>query len=113
MRPIPKKILIHSAVLRRKVSEDRFGNETLDEGSKLHLIRVEPSSKIVRDKNGAELQLAAVLFYDCRNSQPRNVTFLEDDILAFQDLKYQVKTIDSLYDERRLHHYELGLIRYA
>lgn len=76
-------------------------------------VRMEPSSKIIRDKNNAEIQLAATLFYDCKNSEPRGITFEEDDVIIFNGQKHQVKTIEPLYDRKKLHHYELGLIKRA
>ena len=83
MRPIPKRLLIHTATLHKIQNEDRWGNGTLDEGTELSYVRLEPSSKVVRDKNNAEIQLAAVLFYDCRNSRPKDQEFSEDDMIRF------------------------------
>lgn len=113
IRPIPKKLLIHTVALQRETSEDVWGKETLGQETKLKYVRVEPSSRIVRNKNGAEVQLAATLFYDCRNSRPSGITFQEDDIILFNGQKHKVQTIEPLYDEKKLHHYEMGLIKHA
>ena len=111
MRPIPKRLLIHTATLHKIQNEDRWGNGTLDEGTQLSYVRLEPSSKVVRDKNNAEIQLTAVLFYDCRNSRPKDQKFSEDDIVVFNGMKHKIQTVEPLYDDRQLHHYELGLIK--
>ena len=74
---------------------------------------MEPSTKVVRDKNGAEIQLAAVLFYDCRNSRPQGIAFTVDDIIVFNGQKHAIKLIEPLYDGEKLHHYEMGLIAHA
>ena len=79
----------------------------------LHHIRIEPSSRIIRDKNNAEVQLAATLFYDCKNSSPTGMVFQEDDILLFQGMSYKVQTVEPLYDGSKLHHYEMGMVKYA
>lgn len=113
MRVIPKKLLIHDATLHRVSENDRWGKAQMDEGTHLTSIRMEPSSSIVRDKNNAEIQLAATLFFDCRNSRPRGMEFSVDDIIVFNGQKHQVKLVEPLYDRKRLHHYELGLIAYA
>ena len=76
-------------------------------------VRIEPSSKVIRDKNGAEIQLAAALFYDCRNSLPGGIEFAVDDIIIFNGQKHAVQLVEPLYDGRKLHHYELGLIKHA
>lgn len=112
MKPIPKRLLIHAVTLGH-LAKDRWGEETITDEQELSFVRMEPSSKIVRDKNNAEIQLAATLFYDCRNSQPRGVEFVEDEIVIFNGQKHKVQTVETLYDEKKLHHYELGLIRHA
>lgn len=113
MKPIPKKLLMHSVILHKQIAEDTWGKETLDEGVKLSYVRLEPSGRIVRNKNGAEVQLAATLFYDCRNSRPSGIVFREDDIVIFNGQKHKVHTVEPLYDGRKLHHYEMGLIKHA
>lgn len=75
MKPIPKKLLIHTIMLYEKTSIDKWGSEKLDDGQVLTKVRIEPSNQIVRDKNNSEIQLAATLFYDCRNSQPIGINF--------------------------------------
>lgn len=111
MRPIPKSLLIHKVTLYTRVS-DRW-EETLGEDLLLEHVRVEPSSQIIRDKQGAELQLAALLIYDCKNSRPREMGFAVDQVVEFNSQRLQIKTVEPLYDGRRLHHYEMGLIAYA
>lgn len=113
MRAIPKSLLPHTVTLFRKTSEDIWGAEQLGAGVELARVRMEPSSRIVRDKNNAEIQLAATLFYDCRNSYPSGVTFQLDDVVVFNGQKHQVKMIEPLYEKMRLHHYEIGLVKYA
>lgn len=113
IRAIPKKLLIHSAVYAKTDVEDRWGKETLKDEMKLRFIRLEPSTKIVRDKSGAEIQLAATFFYDCRNSRPQDIEFAVDDIILFNGQKYAVRLVEPLYDGGKLHHYELGLIKHA
>lgn len=93
--------------------EDRWGNTELVGKQELRYVRMEPSSKVVRDKGGAEIQLAATLFYDCRNSRPQNIEFAVDDIIIFNSQKHRVKLVEPLYDGEKLHHYELGLTAYA
>ena len=113
MRPIPKKLLIHTVELYKTVSEDKWGKGEQDAGTRLTYVRMEPSDRIVRDKNNAEIQLAATLFFDCTNSRPVDMRFCLDDIVTFNGEKYQIRTREPLYDEKRLHHYELGLVRYG
>ena len=50
MRAIPKALLIHTITLHKKENEDRWGNGNLDTGITIQYVRMEPSSKIIRDK---------------------------------------------------------------
>lgn len=111
MQAIPKGLLIHTVMHYKQVEEDRWGNGSLNKGTELSFVRMEPANKIVRNKNNAEIQLAATLFYDCRNSRPRGQSFTVDDIIVFNGMKYKIQTVDPLYDNKRLHHYEIGLIK--
>ena len=113
MRPIPKMLLIHNATLQKATENDRWGNATLSDEVELLKVRFEPSGKVVRDKNNQEIQLAATLIYDCVNSRPRNFSFEVDQIVSFNGQLHQIVSVEPLYDERKLHHYEMGLVCYA
>ena len=113
MKPIPKKLLIHTVIHARSTDVDRWGAVETAQLAELKFVRIEPSKQVVRDKNNAEIQLAATLFFDCKNSKPAGTEFKVDDLISFNGEKYQIKVIEPLYDEDRLHHYELGLIKSA
>lgn len=113
MKPIPKSLLIHKAVLKRPKAKDRWGSTEYENDVTLQRVRMEPLSKIIRDKNNQEIQLAALLFFDCRNSRPTGQAFQLDDIVVFNGQQHRIQVIDPLYDGRGLHHYEIGLIRHA
>lgn len=113
MKSIPKCLLIHKVMLHKKMEEDKWGNATLDDGLELSFVRMEPSKQIIRDKNDAEVQLSATLFYDCKNSKPKDMQFDVDDIIFFHGEKHQVKIVEPLYDEKKLHHYEMGVVKSA
>ncbi len=113
MRSIPKCLLIHEAVHAESTDSDRWGSETLVKRQKMDNIRIEPTEKVIRDKNNAEVQLAAILFYDCRNSRPKGMEFKADDIILVNKEMYKVQVCEPLYDAKKLHHWELGLVRHA
>ena len=81
--------------------------------TELHSVRLEPSSKVIKDKNNNEVQLAATLFFDYKNSKPKNILFEEGDIVVFNNQKHKIQLIEPLFDEKKLHHYEIGLVRQA
>ncbi|MBE6855878.1 MAG: hypothetical protein E7500_00400 [Ruminococcus sp.] len=109
MRPIPKKLLIHSAELKA-VEKDEWQEETLTTVADLKHIRVEPASKLVTDKQNRQITITAVMFYDCRNSRPKAVEFAHGQKICWNGKTYSVEVIEPLYAGNRLHHYELGLV---
>lgn len=109
MKPIPKRLLIHSATLHA-VTEDAWQSETLTELAKLERVRIEPVSKLITDKQNRQCTLSAVLFYDCRNSAPKAVQFETGQKLLWNGMEYRVETVEPLYDGGRLHHLEVGLV---
>ena len=109
MLPIPKNLLIHSAFLQ-SVKKDKWQSESLQTIAEMKKIRVDPSSKLVTSKDNRQITLSAVLFYDCKNSRPSNISFEHGQKIIFNGITYTVETIEMLYDDKKLHHYELGLI---
>lgn len=109
-------MLPHTVTLAKEVpAQGDFWEENTEtaEEETLRYVKMEPSTKIIRDKNNVEIQLAATLFYDCRNSLPRGIEFAVDDVVIFNGQRHQVKVVEPLYDGRKLHHYESGLIKRA
>ncbi len=113
MRAIPKSLLLHTVARVKTAPADFWENEEIVGQEEITFVRMEPSHRIIRDKNNAELQLSAVLFYDCRNSRPQGIAFAEDEIILFNGQKYQIREVEPLYDGRRLHHYEIGMVKRA
>ena len=109
MLAIPKNLLIHSAVLQ-SVTEDKWQSETTENIAELKKVRIDPSSKLVTSKDNRQVNLSAVLFFDLRNSRPMNILFEHGQKILFGGNIYTIETIEKLYDDKKLHHYELGLI---
>ncbi len=119
---IPKKLLIHSAELITKFDPDKWGNSAEEEKIFLRNVRIEYSEKSSTDNYGTDHELAATLFFDCKNSSPKDAKFaLKSDILngktvniqqiKFGGKRFTVKTIEPLYaDSEKIHHYEVGLV---
>lgn len=109
MLAIPKNLLIHSAVLQSS-TENKWQSEIRETIAELKKIRIEPSSKLVTSKDNRQITLSAVLFFDLRNSRPLNISFEHGQKILFNGNTYTIETIEELFDNRKLHHYELGLI---
>lgn len=110
MKPIPRELLIHEATMKSVTSVDRWGNETWAAPVELRFIRLEPFWKTVVDKQNTQVQRNCTLFYDCKNSLPIGITFTKDMVITVNGLDYRIQEIEDLYDEKKLHHYEIGLV---
>ena len=114
--PIPKYLLPHTAALTAEYAVDKWGR-TKTEVTTLAGIRIEPCIKFAKTADGTDVQLSAVLFFDCKNSLPADVKFCvagdggcERQTVTFGGRRYVVGNIKPLYSAGRLHHYEVGLI---
>lgn len=110
MKPIPKMLLIHSATLLTVSNDNQWQEEQTETTKFLKKIRIEPSSRLITTKDNRQVTLLAVMFYDCKVSRPQNVSFQHGQHVLWNGIEYKIETIEPLYDGRKLHHYELGLI---
>lgn len=110
MRPIPKRLLIHTAELKTAGINNTWQDEKITDMTKLKKIRIEPCSRFVTAKDNRQVSLSAVLFYDCKNSRPKNQIFSQGQKVIWNGTEHIIETIEPLYDDNKLHHYELGLI---
>ena len=110
MKPIPKTLLIHSAELFEE-KEGGWQEPAREKIAELSRIRIEPCSRLVQTDSNRSVTLEATLFYDCRNSSPANVEFKQGQRLTFGGELYKIELVEPLYDNKRLHHLEVGLCR--
>lgn len=116
MIPIPRRLLIHSCELVTEFQKDKWGNVSTDMKT-LSCVRIEPCAKLVKGTDGTDVQLSAVLFFDCRTSCPRLTFFklpgdggCERQTVIFDGRRYVVESIERLYDTHGIHHLEIGLV---
>lgn len=112
MRPIPRKLLIHHVIFKRPTTTDTWQKVDADKQSLQH-VRIEPCSKIVQSKDNTKIQLTSLLIYDCHNSDPADVIFAASDPpqkILWAGREYVIATAEPLYDGRKIHHWEVGLV---
>lgn len=109
MRAIPKQLLIHSAILRAPNTSDRWQKEQSDTVN-LQYIRIDPSSKVINKPNSISVQLTGILYFDCKHSTPKEPSFQVGQEVLFDGELHRIETVEKLYDGRKLHHYEVGLV---
>lgn len=120
MIPIPAGLLIHNGELVTEYAPDLWGNSSDNETAPLLRIRIEPCHSSVTTKEMQQIALSAMLFFDAKNSVCSVPFLLEGDTyngksvklqyVIWNGRKYTVQTVEPIYDSRKIHHYEVGLI---
>jgi hypothetical protein len=108
MKPIPRKLLIHTVTVVSDIEKDTWGEETAGTQTVISFVRVEPKSKFIIDKQNRQIKLSGLMFYDCINSSP-TFDFTETDKIEFHENCYNIAFINKFYDAGKLHHLEIGL----
>lgn len=109
MKTIPASILTHTVMLY-DVATDEYMNETDKIVAVLEHVRIEPSSSLIVDANGADVQIAATMYVDARISTPQRKYINVGQALMFDGERYRVADVQRFYDHNRLHHQEVVLI---
>ena len=105
---MPKAILIHSVQYKEYKGEGRYGKE-YKEPITLKNVLIQPVSSINKSNDINTVAYNSLMFYDCTNSQPRNINFTKDSIIVFNDEEMRINKVNPIYTFK-LHHYELELI---
>jgi len=108
MKPIPRKLLIHTVTVVSDIFKGTWGNETSGTRTDISFVRIEPRSELVIDKQNRQVKLSGLMFYDCVNSSPA-FKFSESNKIEFHGNAYNIAFIKELYDASKLHHLEIGL----
>lgn len=112
-RPIPRAMLPHEATHKYGIqTDDGWGNKAHHSSQTLKFVRFEPSSKLVMTKDNNEVQLSAVMFFDCKNSTPVDAIFTAGDLLnRTGGAAYTiVGGVEPICAKNSAHHYELELV---
>lgn len=105
---IPAHLLIHSATLF-DVEKDQWGDSQDKIVSELVRVRFEPSTRLIKDAYGTDIQCTALLFVDMVNSYPANLVISVGQAILWNGQRYIVQDVRRLYDEIKLHHLEVDL----
>ena len=110
LQPIPRFLLKHSATHNYGAkTQNDAGQNSYASSRALSRVLFQPSSKLVKTKDNNEKQLTAIMFFDCRNSQPVGATFtLGDQIIKTGGATYEI--VGGTERVRDGAHYEVELI---
>lgn len=119
LRPIPARILTHSATLMQCTGIDAWQNPTYTETPLAHIC-IQPMHETRMDATNTQVTLNSVAFVDARLSTPTGFDFQAAQdaseangaplALIYNGRHYVVLTVDALVDDTgAYHHTELGL----
>ncbi len=106
--PIPRALLPHTARLCTETT-DAWQHQTVNSETKLKHIRIDADFTRRADEKDTVHACRWVLFYDCRNSLPRGISFALDQFVHWNDLRLTVKKIIPVWEDQAVHHYEVEL----
>lgn len=109
MKPIPRSLLIHSVKAISYSEPDMWGKAAEQPSVDITNVRIEPSSALKVSSRNEQVQVDAVLIYDCRNSRPKGHDFSHTEKIIANGSTYKVVSVEKLFDESRLHHLEVSL----
>lgn len=108
VRPMPLAILIHEVIYEEYTENERYG-KTYKDPVTLKNVLVQPASNIRRTNVADQIAYNSLLFFDCTNSRPSDVTFVKKSKITFNGEEMIINKINPIYTFS-LHHYELELI---
>lgn len=120
LRPIPAKILTHTATLKQCTGVDVWEDPTYSDTTLSHIC-VQPAHETRMATNDTQVTLNSIAFIDARLSSPRGFDFqaAQDQSeangqplsLVYNGRQYTVISVDTLCDDTgAYHHTELGLV---
>lgn len=106
--------LVDAKLRQSLVTRDNYIFNTNYEGNpkagkvKIPVRDTEVTVKAYDKATGVDLEIGTTTYIDLDIDQDK-----VDQIIDFNGQKHQIKTIEPLYDNLKLHHYEIGMVRYG
>src|SRR5690554_698603 len=108
IRPIPRKLLIHTITYKEYTGGDGWGDDYAAD-VEVKNVRVEPSSSMTRNSNQEEIIGEYVLIIDGVNSSPF-INPKEKDKIVFDNKELEVGKVQTFYAlSNKVHHIEAEL----
>ncbi|MFB4164802.1 putative minor capsid protein [Alteribacillus sp. JSM 102045] len=110
IRPIPKRLLIHSIMYIEKMDGDGWNDSSSPAPIDIERVRVDAATSITRDSDKRSVTADHVLFID-RVHSSQFFRMKEGSTVEFNGREWKVESVKEFYDFREQpHHYEVGLV---
>lgn len=109
IKPIPKRLLIHTIEYEEFVKDGSFGEEFAPSETMTGVL-VQPKTEIRRDEIQEEVQINAVIFLDATNT-PKFKPLKEKSKVHFNGREWRVVACETLFtfNPDKPHHYEVKI----
>ena len=109
IKPIPKRLLPHSAIYKEYLGNTGEG-DSWGEDNSLDFIKIEEKMQLKVTSNGREVVGNARMFYDLVSSSGLNTKPVENSLIIYNGKEYKIINVDVLCaDSANPHHYEMLL----
>ncbi|MED1602604.1 putative minor capsid protein [Alkalihalophilus marmarensis] len=110
LKPIPKRLLIHTIIYEEYRGDSTFGGNDFSPPEDIPFVLVQPKSELRRDATGVEIQIKGTIFLDAKNT-PNFKRLKEESRIKFNGEDYRVVGCDALYttDPNTPHHFEVDV----
>lgn len=109
VKPIPKRLLNDSAVLKKVTSTDIFGTKTFSL-TQLSRVRIETAHKLILTDGNTVRKKAATLYFDAANSLPTGVEIATGDYIGYGDEEYLTESVRRVISGGKLHHIKISML---
>lgn len=106
--PIPRTLLPHRAQLMTE-TKDAWQHPIPASLHELKHIRIDADLLRQADVQDTTHTARWLLFYDCRSSLPRGMSFSPGQVILWNELRLTVKLVIPVWEDQALHHYEVEL----
>lgn len=109
IKPIPKRLMPHSAIYKAYLGNTGEGDSWGEEIS-LNFIKIEEKMQLKVTSNGREVIGNARMFYDLVNSSGLTDKPIENSLIIYNGREYKIVNVDVLCaNSAKPHHYEVLL----
>ena len=113
IRAIPKSLLIHTVTHAKLKESDRWGAESLQISVQLNLYGLSHPARLSATRIMRRYSLRQQCFMTVKTAVREAWNLKQTTLSVFNGERFKVKICEPLYDERKLHHWELGLVKHG
>ncbi len=111
MKPISKRLLIHSAIAYKKTGLSSDRQPEWDDGTELYAVRFVFTKASTNTDSGASPADQLVMYFDCKNSEPEGFVPEIGMKIVWNAAEFLITSVMHAYaQDVSVHHWEVSLV---